>query len=468
MATTVNVLCYKSKTLSNGEHPLMIRICKDGKKKYVSLGVSVKTEHWNFEKNVPKSNCPNREHINILIANKKKEYETEIVKLKSEDKLFTANTLNEQISNSVKPKTVEEAFKEYLRLLQEENRRGYMLSVKQVYNSLIKYNKYLNIHFTDIDVAWLKKYETWLRNNGLAENTIGIRFRTLRTIYNYAIQEDMVKAEHYPFKKYKVSKLNQETAKRALSKEDINRVLQYQTDNRFMRLPIDLFAFTYYMGGQDCHSFDIHTTTKFFFIRFNDIYIYIHSGFFGTKNIKNLEFILQHANHQPGCILKNITDKPLIKSIIEALIREYVNQDLYNKELIQQLINTLIVIVTRNIAKYLPEKIDERSEEKTLDILQYIQNNIYNPDKIKADTISQHFGISQNYLGRYFKKHTNETMQQYIIKYKLKLVENRLLHSEMRINEIAAELGFTDESHLNKLFKKYKGVIPSEFRKRNL
>ena len=141
---------------------------------------------------------------------------------------------------------------------------------------------------------------------------------------------------------------------------------------------------------------------------------------------------------------------------------------LYNKELIQQLINTLIVIVTRNIAKYLPEKIDERSEEKTLDILQYIQNNIYNPDKIKADTISQHFGISQNYLGRYFKKHTNETMQQYIIKYKLKLVENRLLHSEMRINEIAAELGFTDESPLNKLFIKYKGVIPSEFRKRNL
>ena len=35
MNATVNVLCYKSKTLSNGEHPLMIRVCKDGKKKYV-------------------------------------------------------------------------------------------------------------------------------------------------------------------------------------------------------------------------------------------------------------------------------------------------------------------------------------------------------------------------------------------------------------------------------------------------
>jgi hypothetical protein len=32
MTETVKAVCYKSKTLSNGEHPLMIRICKDGKK----------------------------------------------------------------------------------------------------------------------------------------------------------------------------------------------------------------------------------------------------------------------------------------------------------------------------------------------------------------------------------------------------------------------------------------------------
>ena len=260
MATTINVLCYKSKTLNNGEHPLMIRICKDGKKKYISLGVSVKAEHWNSEKNITKANYPNKEHISILIANKKKEYETEIVKLKSEDKLFTANTLSEQISNSVKPRTVEEAFKAYIQLLQEENRRGYMLSVQQVYNSLIKYNKHLDLHFTVIDATWLKRYEAWLRNSGLAENTIGIRFRTLRTIYNYAIENDMVQAEHYPFKKYKVSKLNQETAKRALSKEDISRILQYQTNNKFMSLPIDLFAFTYYTGG--INFVDIANLTK--------------------------------------------------------------------------------------------------------------------------------------------------------------------------------------------------------------
>ena len=44
----VNILCYKSNTLANGENPLMIRVCKDGKKKYQSLGISVNSSYWNF------------------------------------------------------------------------------------------------------------------------------------------------------------------------------------------------------------------------------------------------------------------------------------------------------------------------------------------------------------------------------------------------------------------------------------
>ena len=61
MKATVNVLCYRSKTLSNGEHPLMICVCKDRKRRYISLGVSVKSQFWDFEKSRPKRNCPNRE-----------------------------------------------------------------------------------------------------------------------------------------------------------------------------------------------------------------------------------------------------------------------------------------------------------------------------------------------------------------------------------------------------------------------
>jgi hypothetical protein len=63
MNATVNVVCYKWKTLSNGEHPLMIRVSKGGKKKYKSLGISVNPANWDFKINRPKLKCPNRELI---------------------------------------------------------------------------------------------------------------------------------------------------------------------------------------------------------------------------------------------------------------------------------------------------------------------------------------------------------------------------------------------------------------------
>lgn len=213
---------------------------------------------------------------------------------------------------------------------------------------------------------------------------------------------------------------------------------------------------------QDAHSFEIESATQFFFIRFNEGYIRKEGK---NELIQRLEMVLRNARHDPGCVLKNASDKLAVKPIMEALIREFTNSDLYHKELIEQYINTLLVIVARNISLTLPESFNEKTEEKAIDILQYIQANIYYPEKLRAEQISKHFAISENYLGRYFKKHAGETFQQYILNYKLKLIENRLLHSNMRMSEIADEFGFTDKSHLNRLFKKYKGMNPGDFKK---
>ncbi len=68
-----------------------------------------------------------------------------------------------------------------------------MLYLCQVYHSLLRYKGHLDFYFSDIDVNWLKAYESWLREQKLAENTIGIRFRTLRVIYNIALTEGLVK-----------------------------------------------------------------------------------------------------------------------------------------------------------------------------------------------------------------------------------------------------------------------------------
>ncbi len=251
MKATVNVLCYKSKTLSNGEHPLMICVCKEGKRKYVSFGLSVNPKYWDFDKNKPKRNCPNREQILKAINEQEQKYSEQIFEFSAEKREYSPATLIETVTPVRKVKTVGDLFNEYIAQLQNEGRLGYALSVQQVCNSLCKFKGHLDIFFSDIDVNWLKAYESWLRCCKLEDNTIGIRFRTLRAVYNLAITEGLVKADLYPFKKFKVSKLHKETAKRAITKEQVKRLIEYDVSKArlYKRLAVDMFTFSYLMGG---------------------------------------------------------------------------------------------------------------------------------------------------------------------------------------------------------------------------
>lgn len=252
MNASISVICYKYKTLKNGECALMLRIIKDRKTKYQSLGISILSQFWDFEKNQPKRNCPNKDAILRLITEKTKEYQEQLIELKIENKNFTAKSLVEKVTKPTKRKTVGELFTERIQELKDAKRLGYAESHETVYHSLLNYNGHLDIYFSEIDKEWLQKYEAWLRNSGNKENTIGIRFRTLRAVYNIAMEKQFVKPEFYPFRSYKVSKLHQDTAKRALTKNDVLNIINYQALSkkcRYRQLTVDLFAFSYFMGG---------------------------------------------------------------------------------------------------------------------------------------------------------------------------------------------------------------------------
>ena len=250
MTGTVKVLCYKSKTLSNGEHPLMLCVCKDNKRKYQSLGISVSAEHWDFKNNRPNDRCPNRERIIILINEKVNEIQRIALDKQIAGRDYTASTLIE----SSKPtdnskKTVGDYYLTYIDNLKKENRLRYAGMYEISYNSFIKFNKHLDIPFSGIDVAWLKRYEAWGKSQNLSVSTISTRIRHLRAVFNLALLEHAIKSDCYPFHIYKVSKLNRATAKRALSKTDIQNIMEYQGKSPMEQLAIDLFIFSYICAG---------------------------------------------------------------------------------------------------------------------------------------------------------------------------------------------------------------------------
>lgn len=102
MSETVNVVCYKSKTLKDGTHPLMVRVCKDGKKKYQSLGISILPSHWDFKRNEPNDRCPNKDEIKILIQQRLCEIQKNILSKRIDGKDYTATTIINSVTEQCK------------------------------------------------------------------------------------------------------------------------------------------------------------------------------------------------------------------------------------------------------------------------------------------------------------------------------------------------------------------------------
>ncbi len=233
--------------------------------------------------------------------------------------------------------------------------------------------------------------------------------------------------------------------------------IQLINQNKLPYAPDQLFL----IFPQDRHGFEVHASTQFFFVRFNNSYLQTQ----GREWVQKIEFIFHNHNHLPGCILKNTTDKPLIRAIVEGLIREHVNEHPHPHEVIAQLINTMITLAARNISLQEPASVKAPSSGTSLALLSYIHTHIYQPERLKAEQLAAHFNVSHTYISEFFRKHLGESLQQYITQYKLKLIETRLHYTDMRISEIAQEFGFTDESHLNRIFKKYRGEAPTRYRK---
>lgn len=255
MNATVSVICYKVRPLKNGEYPLVLRITKDGKRKYQYLGVSIDAKFWDFNKNRPKPNCPNKDYISKIILDTETDYQKKILELNAEQKDYTAASLVESKTETYSLKTVREFYEELIDEFDKWGKIGNKRTYKASLNCLKRFtgNK-LEILFSDIDFAWLNRYEEWFRIRGCKETFMSIQFRTLRSAYNKAITAHVVALKHYPFNDFKVSKFNVKTKKRALTKADILKVITTETINPtpLRILTRNVFTFSYLCGGISC------------------------------------------------------------------------------------------------------------------------------------------------------------------------------------------------------------------------
>ena len=119
---------------------------------------------------------------------------------------------------------------------------------------------------------------------------------------------------------------------------------------------------------------------------------------------------------------------------------------------------------TRDISRSVEENRERQSESVMEKAKKYIRENFQK--ELTLDEVSKIVDISPYYFSKLFKQETGENFIEYLTKIRMKNAEMLLRDSHYSIKEVCIMSGYGDPNYFSRIFKKYEGVTPSEYRER--
>ncbi len=89
-------------------------------------------------------------------------------------------------------------------------------------------------------------------------------------------------------------------------------------------------------------------------------------------------------------------------------------------------------------------------------------------EDITLETVFLATGIGKHRVSSLMKEKASLNFRQYINGIRIREAERLFKETSLRVTEIGYEVGFTNATHFNRVFRELKGIAPSEYRKKNL
>ena len=83
---------------------------------------------------------------------------------------------------------------------------------------------------------------------------------------------------------------------------------------------------------------------------------------------------------------------------------------------------------------------------------------------ISLDDISRELNISPYYFSKLFKEETGENYVEYVTGRRMDRAKQLLKNPDKSIKEVCVEAGYSDPNYFSRIFKKYQGVSPTEYK----
>ena len=158
----------------------------------------------------------------------------------------------------------------------------------------------------------------------------------------------------------------------------------------------------------------------------------------------------------PPAVLKTAQKKGCKKELLEY----FYELPYYNKIKVKNILALFSILVDYIITKEIISVKGERLINKTL---AYIEQHIDRP--ITLDEVARNAGRSRSSISHSFKKILGKPFSKIVIEAKLSKAEEYFKNSpSLSIGEVAFKLGYKDPLYFSRLYKKHKGISPSEYK----
>lgn len=147
-----------------------------------------------------------------------------------------------------------------------------------------------------------------------------------------------------------------------------------------------------------------------------------------------------------------------IETLIELLLKEYLNKKEYSHVIIESLLTLIFSFLLRNYK--------EKSEHCNSVIAEIIDYIYLNYQTVTMEYVAAHFNYHPKYLSALIHKQTGQSFRELIVNIKMQNSINYLMYTNHSIDQIVDLIGYKDKSSFYSLFKKVYGMSPAEYRKR--
>jgi len=235
-----------------GKVNIKIRIANNKTTRYISTRFDILPTEWEKGQVIGHINAA---FINLELKSICLDYEKRLFPLNIDD--FSASRIVEVLTtkNDIRDFT---AF--YLQFI--EKKRTINAGTTELYERTLKkiqkYDSRKPILFEDINPGWLEDFEADMKKEGMKKSSIAIHMKNIKSVFNRAINFNIVPLGLYPFRRYKIE-YDKETEKRAVTLDEIRLIRDFKSPWPATQMSADIFMLSFYLAG--INSVDLYGLT---------------------------------------------------------------------------------------------------------------------------------------------------------------------------------------------------------------